>query len=655
MNPTILDFESCLIRPGLILPPPAIATTYHPADGARLWLTHQLPEMLERVLDDASPLAGHDLARFDAGIIAAWFPQLRPKLWKKFEDGKILDTLIAERIIQIQRGEAGPLALGALGRKYNVDVDDKEDPEVNRIRMTFGQYLYAREISPEHARYALRDATSPATIFERQMATNLVALPDLAFLCRQSFWLSLVAARGFRTDLDHVRVFEQRVKDHVELLDSMAKKAGILRSNGVQDTRFTQELVYRAYCDLERDAPLQGFPFDARVPLTKTGLEKQRQGTLDLSNVLKYVAADKLVLADSGDDELEDLETWKQWRAAGNKDVELLLRGSVEPVHTKFALANTLRATSSDPNGQNLGKGKDPKATDEFHKHRVWGVRECIAPRPGLAFVTTDIKGLENGSLAQIIIWATGIREFANKINGDPKRGIPPLDIHSELGAEIAGIPLQEFLARRKAGDKEIDELRDAAKPGNFGLAGGMTRWQTLQSYARKGYNVKMSDELAQRVCAAWRRKAAADGRLAWLDFVKRKKNANGRFDIELPLTSIVRRNVSRTEASNNPFQCLGMRVASVAGWKIIRGQYLTGECPGNMAFFVHDAFDSECQPDDVDEVAAFQDRCIEEAGREVTPDVIITGDSRAVSNMSKSAKASFNAEGKLIPTRVTM
>ena len=51
MIPTILDFETCLIRPGLILPPPAIATTYHPQDGARLWLTHQLEEMLERVLD----------------------------------------------------------------------------------------------------------------------------------------------------------------------------------------------------------------------------------------------------------------------------------------------------------------------------------------------------------------------------------------------------------------------------------------------------------------------------------------------------------------------------------------------------------------------------------------------------------------------------
>lgn len=648
MIPTIADLETALIRPGLILPPPAIATSYHPQDGARLHLTHEIPAFFERALRDPSPLAGHDLARFDLPVIAAWYPQLRPLIWRKFESDQVWDTLIGERIIQIQRGEAGPLALGALGRKYNVQVDDKEDEEIQRIRMTFGSLIGAREIPPKHAAYALRDAIAPFTILERQLATNLVAIKDLAFLSRQSFWLGLVAARGFRTNLEHVRVFEERVNEHLALLNAMAIEAKILRPNGQQDMRWTQELIYRAYSEIE--GPCE-FPWHPQVPLTKTGQEKLKQGLLP-ENVLKYVATDKLTLADSGSPELEDLETWKQWRAAANKDVELLMRGAIEPVHTRFSLLNTLRSGSSDPNGQNLGKGKDPKPGEATHKHKVWGVRECIAPRPGLKFVTTDIKGLENGSLAQIIIWATGIRTFANKINGDPARGIKPLDIHSELGAEIAGVSLKDFLEARARGEAWADEIRDAAKPGNFGLAGGMTRWETLQSYARKGYNVKMTDERAQQVCAAWRKLAAQDGRLAWLNFVKRKKNQNGRFDIELPLTSIVRRNISRTEASNNPFQCLGMRVASEAGWKIMRGQYLTGECPGNMVFFVHDAFDSECHPDDVDEVAAFHERCIEEAGREVTPDVIITGDSRGLDFMSKNAKAT-RVNGRLVATEV--
>jgi hypothetical protein len=642
LTPVCLDYETSLIRPGLILPPPAIMTSYHPQDGARLHLTHEIPAFLERVLQTET-IIGHDFARFDACVTAAWYPQLRAMLWKALEEDRVLCTLMAERGIQIQKSEAGPLALGALGRKYGVQVDDKESEEVNRIRMTFGQFIGAREIPPAHAAYALRDAVAPFTIFERQKATNLIALKDLAFLSRQSFWLGLVAARGFRTDLDNVRIFELRVNEHVALLDQMAREAKILRPNGTQDTRYTQALVYAAYAP---EAETGAYRYDPRVPLTKTGQDKLTKGELDLSNVLKYVAADKLVLADSGDETLEGLENWKQWRAAGSKDIELLMRGSLEPVHTRFGLANTLRATSSDPNCQNWGKGTDPKPGQTLKQHRVWGVRECIAPRPGLAFVTTDIKGLENGSLAQIIVWATGIREFANKVNSGR-------DIHAELGAEILGCSYEEIQARRKAGDRDAEDARDAGKPGNFGLQGGMTRWQTLQSYARKGYNCRMSDETAQRVCRAWATIAAQDGRQAWLDYVKRKRNAAGRYDIELPLTSIVRRNVSRTEASNNPFQTLGMRVASEAGWKIARGQYLTGECPGNMAFFVHDAFDSECHPNDVAEVAAFHERCIEEAGREVTPDVRITGDSRALSHMSKSVKARRGEDGRLTVAEV--
>ena len=45
-----LDFESELSAPGWKIPFPAIATTFHVNDGARLWLTHQIPELIERLI-----------------------------------------------------------------------------------------------------------------------------------------------------------------------------------------------------------------------------------------------------------------------------------------------------------------------------------------------------------------------------------------------------------------------------------------------------------------------------------------------------------------------------------------------------------------------------------------------------------------------------
>lgn len=668
MTPTVLDLETSLVRPGLILPPPAIATTYHPQAGAQLWLTHQLPELFEKLFSGNNVVIGHDLARFDCGVIAEWYPSLRPLIWKAFEEDRILDTLVAQRIVQIQKGEPGPLALGEVARRYGLVTQDKSDADVAALRLSFGQFIGANQISPAHAAYALQDAVDPFAIFERQMGTNLVSVKDLALLTRQSFWTGLVAARGFRTDAEHVKIFQQRVDEHLELLDGMAREAGFVRPNGVKDTKVIKCAVAEAYCP----GALERFGIQGPCDLSKAREADfiawcRNEGLpIPLSKSEKSIGTDKVIKADSGDSELEDLETWDQWRSAGGKDIDILLRGTVEPIHTRFSLANTLRVISSDPNANNFGKGKrtDP-ATDAaklrakmpglsepeiqrlvIARQKVWGVRECIAPRSGNAIVTTDIKGLENGSLAQCIIWGCGDRRFADKVNSGR-------DIHAELGSDILGTAYEEIQRRRKAGDIEAEEARDCGKPGNFGLSGGMRKWQTLQGYARRGYNVRMSEERTKAVIAAFDRYAAEDGRGAWLKRANLFKNAEGRYDVQLPLTSIWRRGVSGTDCRNNPFQTLGALIATEAGWQIAKGQYLTGKCPGSMIFFVYDDFTSECKPDDVAEVAAFHERAIEEAGQKISPDVKYSGDSRALSHLSKGTKAKKDSDGRLTVAEV--
>ncbi len=670
MIPTVLDTEGPLFRPSLMAPPIACATTFHPADGVRLWLGPELEHCFERVLTQGPVLLQG--GTHDTKCIAQWFPRLRPQLWRAYEEGRIWDTRSAQRIIEIQRGDQRTdLGLTMLGRLWGVDVPDKSDPEVAEIRMSFGQYVGATELPPAHAAYALGDAWAPFEIFQRQMASNLVSFRDLTELTRQEFWLSLVSARGFRTDLEHVRIFQARVEAHLELLDQLARESGFLRDDGSMNTQHVKCAVVKAYAGIdvgqqhpktnERILPkAQEQALVSRILRAKECVAAARKNrwqiseeetalaAVPLSKSEKSIGTDKIVKADSGDEELTDLETWSQWRSTAAKDIEILLRGTVEPVHGRFGTANTYRSTMSDPNGQNWAKGKRPLNPGAVEaKHKVWGVRECIAPRSGLALVTTDAKGLENCSLAQCIIWATGRREFADKVNSGK-------DIHAELGADILGCSFEELQARRKAGDVEAEEARDCGKPGNFGLSGGMGRWQTLQGYARRGYNVHMSEERAKAVIAAFRRYAAADGRQAWIDRADFLKNELGRYDVPLceRLSDTVRRNVSRTDCCNNPFQFLGMRVMSHAGWKLLRGQYLTLDCPGFAIAFVHDDFTSEAKPEDVAEVAAYQERCIEEAGAELCPDVCWAGDSRALSHLSKGVKA-VRVAGRLAVARV--
>lgn len=669
MTPTVVDLETALIRPGLLLPPPAICTSYHPQDGARLWTTAQIPEFFERALKEG-PLLGHDIGRFDLPVIAEWYPQLRPLIWKAFEEDRVWDTINAQRIIQIQKNEPGPLALGEVCRRFGIQTQDKKDADVQNLRVTFGQFIGARELSAAHAEYALKDAVDPFALFERQMATNLISVKDLALITRQSFWTGIVAARGFRTDPAHVEIFKQRVEEHLDLLDSLAREAGFVRPNGVADTKVIKCAVAEAYCP----GALARFGVTQPDQLTKAKEQdfvawcKNEGLPLPLSKSEKSIGTDKIVKADSGDSDLEDLETWGQWKAAYSKDIDILLRGAVEPVHTRFSLANTLRVISSDPNANNFGKGKRPSPEADAAKLRkrypdlpepelmklatarqkVWGIRECIAPRAGNAIVTTDIKGLENGSLAQCMIWAGCGRGFADKVNSGR-------DIHAELGAHILGCSYEEIQARRKAGDIEAEEARDCGKPGNFGLSGGMRRWQTLQGYARRGYNVRMSEERTRQVIAAYDAEAQRDGRAAWLKRANLFKNSEGRFDVQLPLTNIWRRGVSGTDCRNNPFQTLGALIATEAGWNIIRGQYLTGKCPGNMIFFVYDDFTSEGKPEDVAEIAAYHEMCINEAGQKISPDVKYEGDSRALTHLSKGVKAKKDANGRLVVANVAV
>jgi hypothetical protein len=670
LTPTIFDLETGLIRPGLLLPPPAICTSYHPQDGARLWTTEQIPAFIERALSEG-PVAGHDIGRFDLPVLAEWYPHLRPLIWKAFEEDRVWDTINAQRIIQIQKGEPGPLALSECCRRYGIQTQDKKDVDVQNLRLSFGQFIGQKTISPAHAEYALKDAVDPFALLERQLATNLVSIKDLALITRQSFWTGLVAARGFRTDPEHVKIFQQRVEEHLDLLEELAREAGFIRPNGVTDTKVVKCAVAEAYCpgalarfgvhrpeDLKKDREA-----DFVAWCRNEGLQ------LPLSKSEKSIGTDKIVKADSGSPELEDLETWGQWKAAYSKDIDILLRGAVEPVHTRFSLANTLRVISSEPNANNFGKGKRPNLEADLQKLRkkpemagkteaellriatarqkVWGIRECIAPRSGKAIVTTDIKGLENGSLAQCIIWGCGDRRFADKVNSGR-------DIHAELGAHILGTTYEDIQRRRELGDIEAEEARDCGKPGNFGLSGGMRRWQTLQGYARRGYNVRMSEERTKQVIAAYDREAEADGRMKWLKRANLFKNSEGRFDVQLaPSLSIWRRNVSGTDARNNPFQTLGALIATEAGWQIARGQYLTGKCPGNLLMFVYDDYTSECAPDDVAELAAFHEQAIEEAGQKISPDVIYKGDSRALTHLSKGIKAKKDANGRLIVASV--
>jgi hypothetical protein len=486
---TIFDFETDLIRPGGTLPVPSVASTYHPRDGARIWLTHQLPELFDRMLTDCLEhggfCGGHDVARFDLPVACQHMPWLRPRIWELLERGRAYCTLVAERCIEINRGQRGGLALDVVAMKHGIPMKPKADS--HHIRIDFGRFIGAKALPPEHAEYVLADAVVPFSVAERQLATGLVHQDDVAELMRQTFWLSHVSARGFRTEPEHVRTLDRLVSERIGELEDIAREYGFLRTDARGEVSKNMAAIkYAIACDYTSTpfAPPDEDAVKAQAKsgkVTKAGREMAWKVLLasvaDDPRVPKtdasdshpngQVRTDRLTLEDASDPSLQALAEWDQLRYIKNKDLPIFERGVQEPIHTRFGITDTCRSLTSDPQTQNFAKRN--------------GVRECVKAREGFALATSDFRMVELVTLADLCVEHLGIDTMARKLRSG-------VDMHAEIGADVLGCDYEEIQRRRKAKDPVAIDARDCGKPANFGLNGAMSNPKTFALYARKSY-----------------------------------------------------------------------------------------------------------------------------------------------------------------------
>lgn len=646
MTPTALDFETMTFAPGMMAPPIVCASTYHPQDGVRLWATHELEALLERLLDNGEPILGHGFA-YDACCWLEWFPKQRAKLWAAYENDLIKDSIPTERIIEIATGVRGKLALDELARRYGIDV------QKSCVRTDFGRY-YGRplsEYSKEHRRYMGGDAAELFSLYKRQRQRGIVSDKDLGELTRSDLWLRLCSNYGIRTDPARVHQLETSTQELVEELTEAAQQWG-----GMQKTRtraqvrdnawysrcmkVIKELVRRAYGE-------------RGIPRTDGYNDSKRDGTLEaklLKDPLFGISTSREVLEESGDPRLEMIAELAELLSVRNKDVKMLMAGILAPIHTRFGYAATTRTTSSAPNLQNF--------------RRKAGIRECLLPREGCCFIETDYPSLELFTLAQVCAWKLGRRDLVDNMNSGR-------DYHAVIGAGILGTTYEDVIARMKT-DPNVKAARDCGKYGNYGLCGYMTDPETFAFYVNHGSRtednpkgLQWTTEKAADVMKLWRRNAKDP--VAFLRYIDSLKNELGLYDVEIPGTTIMRRGCTRTAAANTHFQGLGAVVARRAGWKIAKAQYITGEMPSRTVLFIHDAFVAECKLAVRNQVAAVQERCMAEALSEVCPDMHIIPildairarktpgrdctviDSAAMDHYSKNAKHKRDAEDNLI------
>lgn len=583
---------------------------------------------------------------FDNCCILEWYPEQRHKLWAKFEQDKIWDSIQTQRIIEIATGDKrGKLSLDQLAARYGIEmVKDHE------IQLDFGRYLGRplSEYSERHKRYMGGDAAELWTLFQRMQNRGLSSIRDIADLTRGDFWLRLCSNWGVRTDGERVDCLEEATQAEVDDLTEIAQTWGAMKSK-LTPKQQREDGWYSRDTKVIKQRIVDAYGWE-HVPHTDSWDSSDARANPEGPDFdpLFAVSYAKLVLAESGDPMLEALEDLGELLAVRNKDVKMLRDGVFHPIHTRFGFAGTTRTTSSKPNLQNFRRKK--------------GIRECLRPRAGNVFIETDYPSLELFTLAEVCAQKLDRHDLVKNMNNGR-------DYHAVIADGILNGTQTEagyqYIMANKA-DPKIKNARDCGKYGNYGLCGYMTNPETFALYVNLGSRtdenpkgLQWTAEQASVVMNMWKRNATDP--VAFLRYVDTLKNEVGLYDVEIPGTTIVRRGCTRTAAANTHFQGLGATVARRAGWKIAYRQYITREMPSHTALFIHDAFVAECAVEARDDVAAWQERCMAEALSEVCPHMHIRCesdgphtdaaviDSAVMTHYSKSAKSKRDKDGSLI------
>lgn len=664
MDPVAFDYETCCFAPGLMAPPPVCASTYHPQDGRRIWVTDELPALMDRLLTERTPILTHG-GSYDHAVTLEWFPWLAGKLWEKFERNEMRDSIPCERIIEIGTGVRGGLKLDVLAARYGVKVTK------SCVQTDFGRYLGRplSEYTAEHKRYVIGDSAELWELHRRQMSRGIVGIADLGDLVRSDFWLRLCSNYGIRTDPARVDILEAETQEEIEDLTRRAWAA----DPPLMRERMTPQQIREGKWYSRIESRIKDLVIDAyhgnppRTDGWDEGLDRKGKQT-DPRGIPGHpdhdpywgVSLAKTTLEESGNPLLQDLARLGELIKVRNGDVVALKRGVNEPIHTRFGFTISTRTTSSGPNLQN------------FRKKR--GIRECLLPRPGCCFVETDYPSLELFAVAQVCKWKLGRTDLVGHMNnGRDYHAVIAEGIFKRKPHPTHGQLVYDRIMQLKGSDAIVKTVRDCGKYGNYGLLGFMSSPETFAYYVNNGSRteenprgLQWTKEQAREVMVDWRQ--VATDPVAFLGYVATLKNERtGLYDVQIPGTGIILRGVPRTTAANVHFQGLGAVIARRAGWKIAYRQFIARTMPGRTVDFIHDAFLGECRVADRDEFARHQEECMAEALSEVCPDMriypeleakrlgLINGkncciiDSAAQDHYSKYAKNKRDEKGSLI------
>lgn len=659
------DTEGALIRPG-VLAPELACLTY--SDGARSEIIsgRDARAHFEWIFSQETCTAN---APHDCATAWSWFPELGPLIWDAILSGRVHDVITRQKLIDIGEGNYRFFFKTVEGRKtkllYNLsDLHCRyfgTHLEKDEWRLKYGplRFIPVQAWDPGARNYAMHDARVTSLVHGQQEHQHPWMRRHPGWYLHneipqvQANWvLTLMAMHGVASDdvqvervVDAIDREQPALKDKLmramlELPDGRRVHAPLARRDGTRKEKNARDRMYAIVGEAGE--------------LTKTGLERVAKGELTKDAALRagYIKIDEEWCENCGDEMLLAYDEYSQNQLLRSK--VLHFKTGPLPVHTSYeVLLETGRTSSSEHKLvwnsaalQNLSRKE--------------GLRECIVAREGFALVASDFGLAELVSLSQVTYnW------FEKGRNpGDPwyvecqmRRVLNEgKDIHVDFAADLLGLSYEEAYRRYIAEDPELIKYRQMAKPVNFGLPGGLSV-DSLVTYARKSYGVKLTKREAKRLVERWLRKYPEMRRyFRWIRKMFDKKNiqevldedfsdgkpAKKLVDITQEVTRRIRGKCRYTQACNTMFQGLTADAAKAALVEVSRRCYMdpTSALYGSRpALFVHDEVILETPIEKITSAAKELEEVMVEIYKRYTPDVRITADAHAMLRWSKKAK----------------
>jgi len=543
------DTETSLIAPGRVAPFIACMTACIKGQSPKIYDKHTTAAVFERwLLDDEITLVAHN-AKFDFAVMQENYPWLTSLIFEKHEKGLVRCTMLNRVLDAIKRGvyqilsKTGKLRLNlaslvqdALGE----DVEGKTGSDTWRFRY---RELIDTPIEdwPAAAReYAKKDAWYTIRVFHQyQMDTPL---PDELNQVKYAYALHLMYAYGFRADPIYTRELEKKLLKRTRQWGSRLSSKGFCtwldKEQRYKDNKKPQQ------AEMIRQCQAAGI----MVPYTDvTEKQKKKDLLVDVPCFPKITCNfDEEIVCQNP---LHWVAFISEDKGELSKYVKWLKIGTSTPVNSRVSTCiATGRTAVSGPPTQQL-----PRRS---------GVRECIVPRKGCVLIGADYSSNELVTLAQVWLTMFGRSKLAELL----QQGI---SLHDYTGALIKGMPYEEFLRKRKAGDKSCKSFRQLSKALNFGLPGGMGA-EKFVDYCKASWGVRITIPEAKNYKQQW---------LSWFpearEYFKvigaRCQTAGGKFRVKQPVSGRLRGGVGFCDGCNTLFQGLAADMTKNALWWVVR------------------------------------------------------------------------------------